>query len=87
MKLLNSDIMESKKEKDQFEKNRYKFEQISSGRVGKERNGLLSLNKKDIDRIYGKSEEKKKITKKGREGGKKFNKHKNVKRGKGKKGR
>jgi hypothetical protein len=56
MKLLNSDIMEVKKDKDQFERNRYKFEQISSGRVGKEKNGMLSLNRKDIDRIYGKTD-------------------------------
>ncbi len=35
MKLLNSSIMELKKEKDTFDKNKYKFDNVSSGKVGK----------------------------------------------------
>jgi hypothetical protein len=89
MKLLNSNVMETKREKDQFEKNNYKFEKVNSGRVGREKDGFLYLNKKDIDRIHGKLDgEKKKIKKEdGGKGAKRFNKHKKPKKGKGKKGR
>lgn len=46
--------MEIKKEKDEFDKNKYKFENVSTGRVGHEKDGFLYLNKHDIDRIRGK---------------------------------
>ena len=45
--------MESKREKDSFEKNKYKFEEVNSGKIGKEKDGFLVLGKKDLTRIKG----------------------------------
>jgi hypothetical protein len=53
MKLLNSSVMEIKKEKDTFDKNRYKFENVSSGRIGREKDGFLHISKQDLARIHG----------------------------------
>lgn len=41
MKLLNSKIMEKKREKDDFEKNKYKYTGVEGGRVGRENQGFL----------------------------------------------
>lgn len=46
--------MAQKREKDQFEKNKYKFEGSAEGRIGRENDqGFLEITKKDLDRIYG----------------------------------
>ena len=54
MRLLNSQVMEMRKEKDQFDRNKYKFQNVSSGKLGKEKGGFLYLSKNDVHRIKGK---------------------------------
>ena len=56
MKLLNSSVMEIKREKDSFERNKYKFDKVSSGKIGHEKDGFLHISKKDLARIHGKEE-------------------------------
>ncbi len=43
-------------QKDQFLKNKYKFqgERLSEGKLGRETDGMLTLSKRDIMRINGK---------------------------------
>lgn len=66
--------MEIKKEKDSFEKNKYKFENVSSGKIGKEKDGFLFIGKKDLARIHGRQEGKGKNRSFGnKQGKKKFN--------------
>lgn len=85
MQLLNSSLMEIRKQKDEFDKNRYKFENVSSGKVGFEKDGFLHLRKADLDRINEKGERDRfeKKRKGGPAGGKKFKMRKG-KKGKGK---
>lgn len=48
--------MEKKREKDEHQKNLYKFKGMDDGRIGRENDqGFLEIRKKDLDRIYGKS--------------------------------
>ena len=56
MQLLNSSVMEIKKEKDNFERNKYKFQNVSSGKFGREKDGFLHISKQDLARINGKEE-------------------------------
>lgn len=56
MQLLNSSVMEIKKQKDAFERNKYKFENVSSGKFGREKDGFLHISKQDLARINGKEE-------------------------------
>lgn len=55
MQLLNSHLMSKKREKDEHERNKYKFSGLENGRIGRENEGFLEITSKDIDRIYGKS--------------------------------
>jgi hypothetical protein len=71
MKMLNSAVMEIRKEKDHFEKNKYKYEQGSTTKVGREKDGVLILSKQDISRIKGQRKERPQFGKfKGKQGGK-----------------
>lgn len=83
MRLLNSEVMEIRKEKDQFQKNQYKFENVSSGKVGKEKGGFLELSKNDIARIRGKSDRPRNMAQGKPRHGKSF-KNKHQKHGKNK---
>jgi hypothetical protein len=56
MRLLNSSVMEIKRSKDSFEKNQYKFENVSTGKFGREKDGFLHISQQDLDRIHGKEE-------------------------------
>ena len=56
MRLLNSSVMEIKREKDSFDRNKYKFEKVSSGKIGHEKDGFLHISKKDLARIHGKED-------------------------------
>lgn len=56
MHLLNSSVMEIKKERDTFERNKYKFQDVSTGKFGREKDGFLHISKRDLDRINGKEE-------------------------------
>ena len=52
---MNSNIIEdAKRKKDEFQKNKYKFEGMNEGRIGRESDGMLKINKKDLARINGK---------------------------------
>lgn len=53
MNLLNSGLMKQRKEKDDFEKNKYKFSGASGG-FGREQGGFLNLSKNDVQHIMGK---------------------------------
>ena len=98
MKLLNSGLMKQKKEKDEFDKNKYKFTGASGG-FGTEKGGFLEINKREADLIMGRNRRKEnepregnfgKKGKKGKKGGafgkkKNFGKRKGGKGGKGRK--
>lgn len=51
--LLNSDFMERIKEKDEFVRNRYKFNQNIGSSVGTYKGGVLTLSDGDLRRING----------------------------------
>lgn len=64
MNLMNSSVMQqfNTRDKDDFQKNKYKFEGMGGGRIGKEKNGFLEITKKDIGVMFQKEgvrEEKK----------------------------
>lgn len=73
-KLLNSDFMDRIRKKDNFVKNKYKFnDNIGSG-IGRYKGGVLNLSDGDLKRINGNQErviDRTKKIKRGREGGRK----------------
>lgn len=75
--------MQKKREKDEFEKNKYKYSGIEGGRIGREKDGFLEIGQRDLDRIYGEKKKSEKSGGKNKFGKKKFKKGKN----KNKKGR
>ncbi len=46
--------MKEKRERDDFEKNKYKFKGTSFETLGKHSDGMLELGKKDVKKIEGK---------------------------------
>lgn len=79
MKLLNSAVMEIKKEKDQFDKNKYKYQEADSSKLGREKEGFLHLTTQDVNRIRGEdnnSFKKKRTLSKNYSKKKPFKKHK-----------
>lgn len=56
MHLLNSSAMNQyeRKGKDEFLKNKYKYDGSTVERIGRENKGFLEITKKDLDRIHGK---------------------------------
>ena len=88
MQLLNSSVMEIRKQKDEFDKNSYKFQQVSSGKVGFEKDGFLHIRKVDLNRIHERSDRPQfERQRRGNPAGKKFKMRKGGKgkvKGKGK---
>jgi hypothetical protein len=80
------------KDKNEFVKNKYKFNEVKSTSVGHYSKGVLNLSKFDLEKINGKRKNEEDDDNKGRKGGKIFKKNKSFKKkggtstGKGKKG-
>lgn len=78
--LLNSNFLKNVKEKHQFVKNKYKFNEVKSNSLGHYSKGVLTLSKFDLKRINEGVKQDEEETQQ-RKRGKPFGKRKNIKKG------